>query len=710
MFRSWVKNRAGRAQARLAVVLVAIQSIPVTLWAQAEVKQPVSTSHETTFANIPAEVKAAFPAKHPPFAGVTFMHAANVLAMNLQVKDLVTKRDFAGLDQLAESYCTDKEVFASGDARLPVFHQMIENNARELLKAKDAAATNAAYRQFLADWTNARPQSATAWGERISAQLSYAWEARGTGFANTVKEEAFAEFYKRLEPISAWTAEAEQHELRDPSYYTAAIGAARALGESRDRVDTLVAAGAKLEPYPFRVFTAATSYYLPRWHGEDDDLPKLADRAIELTGQRYGNAIYAEIIWETQRYHGRSTFDDFTFSWDKFQRGYCDLAKQFPNMGLVAERFCKLACYTGRRELAHYLFSQHMGKEVNDDPWRGRSNYSYRPFWVRWSARPSDQIGKSIFEFSNNVQQVAWSADGRGLWFLTKEGLSQLSLADGQSQVVLPIEKAQRMEASADGKYLAISVINERGAELIAIPTQRPTEMLSLDLQAGSYGPIRFLGTGNALMSRPKKSQIRVWNLPETVVAKELPCEFGFFQEDMSPDGRYLASLSPGVKTGLLWDTTSNKIVHECRLSEPAVADGQPVHQGFVKFSPDGTRVAFAGETTLSIWDVATGKQLASANDALSVGTAARFTPDGRRLVTAANRRRVIEVTEKGQKRTVSQMAPSPVIVWDAETLAKVHEFPGHEETITGLAISPDGKRAATSSSDETIRVWDLPK
>ena len=65
----------------------------------------------------------------------------------------------------------------------------------------------------------------------------------------------------------------------------------------------------------------------------------------------------------------------------------------------------------------------------------------------------------------------------------------------------------------------------------------------------------------------------------------------------------------------------------------------------------------------------------------------AEFSPDGKRVVTSADR---------------------IVRVWDADDGHLLGTLSGHTDTVNSASFSPDGKHILTSSDDDTARVWDL--
>lgn len=103
-----------------------------------------------------------------------------------------------------------------------------------------------------------------------------------------------------------------------------------------------------------------------------------------------------------------------------------------------------------------------------------------------------------------------------------------------------------------------------------------------------------------------------------------------------------------------------------------------------VALAPDGSAIVVGREGSTVVLDLATGQDLWTIPTA---SAAARFTPDGARLVTVAPDGAV-------------------AIVFDVASQAEVTRLEGHAGAIRALDVSADGERLATAGADGTVRVW----
>jgi WD40 repeat protein len=74
------------------------------------------------------------------------------------------------------------------------------------------------------------------------------------------------------------------------------------------------------------------------------------------------------------------------------------------------------------------------------------------------------------------------------------------------------------------------------------------------------------------------------------------------------------------------------------------------------------------------------------------------FSPDGKRILTGGG-----VLTRRGDPPV-----PGEVKVWDAEKGRELLTLKGHTGILRSVCFSPDGKRLASASSDQTVKVWSL--
>jgi eukaryotic-like serine/threonine-protein kinase len=204
----------------------------------------------------------------------------------------------------------------------------------------------------------------------------------------------------------------------------------------------------------------------------------------------------------------------------------------------------------------------------------------------------------------------------------------------------------------------------------------------------------------------------------------EVPLANGWRQSDCvdyTADGRWVAAVLPsGVQ------------VYEVATGEPVgplLAEAVAVRR--VRFSPDGQTVAIAAKRpSVQILEVLSGRQLLELEQLKGDRPFVEFTPDGMRLVTASGGTHDVDVRDirRGERlfptinagfaiaelelgrvgNSIAAAGAVNVRLFDGRTSHPVLEMISHGSHITRMQFSPDGRQLATSSFDETARIWDV--
>jgi WD40 repeat protein len=179
-----------------------------------------------------------------------------------------------------------------------------------------------------------------------------------------------------------------------------------------------------------------------------------------------------------------------------------------------------------------------------------------------------------------------------------------------------------------------------------------------------------------------KNGMVCLWSLPEVVHAHQVVSV-----EDLNSSHEIKTVTKPfdiRLENGLTVKVTRRMC--EGALGSPA-AEAKLVDHAV--FSPDGQHVAVAeNETTVRIWDVATGKPLTPLLHHKHAVHCAAFSPDGKLLITA---------TSSGAAR-----------VWDTQTGELLTPPLRHGKTITRVLFSANSQYALLLHEGNKATAWDL--
>ncbi len=142
--------------------------------------------------------------------------------------------------------------------------------------------------------------------------------------------------------------------------------------------------------------------------------------------------------------------------------------------------------------------------------------------------------------------------------------------------------------------------------------------------------------------------------------------------------GRFAASGSDG---GMAYWTIGTK---------PRYFDQSRNSSATLEFSPDGRYLYGAGWFSLYRWRLDSGVLQNIKTEHLGRINSIAFMPDGKRLAT------------------ISRQTDSSVLIMDGTTGEAVRRFQKHDLCGAVVTVSRDGRYMATTSDDDSVRIWDL--
>lgn len=221
------------------------------------------------------------------------------------------------------------------------------------------------------------------------------------------------------------------------------------------------------------------------------------------------------------------------------------------------------------------------------------------------------------------------------------------------------------------------------------------------------------------------ESDYQTWHLPDAAIIRlgKGHVSYGDRATVFSPDGQRLAVAS-GIGVWIYDVATSRELTlfeHKDQVTSVAfsfdgttLASGQgdgvelwnvergqniaTFHTGFVSsvaFSPDGKTLATgsgAWDGTVKLWDVTTGRTIATLKGHTGLVASVAFSPDGTILASG-----LWDDTFTGK-----------VELWNVKTRQNTATFEGHTEFVNSIAFSPNGTTLASGSGDGTIKLWDM--
>ncbi|KAA5540746.1 hypothetical protein FYK55_20400 [Roseiconus nitratireducens] len=144
---------------------------------------------------------------------------------------------------------------------------------------------------------------------RIRLHLNTAWDARGTGWANSVSAQDWQVFEDENMKAAALLRTLLQRDDVPVYSYEAAIPVARDTGKTYESVAALLESGLRRHPREFAWHQGMMSWKLEKWGGSRDGSAIYAASIADALGAPEGDFLYAQCIQSIQFHFGFPFFD-----------------------------------------------------------------------------------------------------------------------------------------------------------------------------------------------------------------------------------------------------------------------------------------------------------------------------------------------------------------------------------------------------------------
>ncbi|MEP0855588.1 WD40 repeat domain-containing protein [Trichocoleus sp. DQ-U1] len=148
-----------------------------------------------------------------------------------------------------------------------------------------------------------------------------------------------------------------------------------------------------------------------------------------------------------------------------------------------------------------------------------------------------------------------------------------------------------------------------------------------------------------------------------------------------------------------------------CKLS-PVSQAISPNSRFLAISSHDYERSCGSGTSTLTLWDLPTGKKVATliqgkATEAFWLERNLAQEPVEGNTYIAGDIAHAVAFTPNNNQ-IIAGLSNGTVKVWDVKTGQIAQTLQGHRYAVHAIALSPNGQLLASGSSDQTVKLWDL--
>jgi hypothetical protein len=408
-----------------------------------------------------------------------------------------------------------------------------------------------AHMSKLRKWSEAHPDSPVPLIAAANTFNSWAWFARGSGFAPAVEEDAWAPFRDRLVKARALLDKAEKLQPVDPQLYVVSLRVGRVDCSERAAFDSWLEKGQALDSQCLPLFREMAVSLLPRWHGEPGEVEQLAKRLqAEIPGQDGWNAYAAVAIQHAWFEPAGLIFDGYDRK--DLHEAARSVADRWPLSSQMNQFAGFIALLAQDVELARQT-QPAIGDEFKSPWWYTSKIEAFKKFcgrgkpwqsgdWDLWDLAAAS--GVRFLKDGDQLASITADAESLKLWEIESE----------RPTTVLPLEfeKVHSFDRHPSRNEVAIgaTVAGVNSAVIIDLEGMKEPKLL-YEAGLGPFG-VSYAGDGQTLVAA-HEDILTIWDVPQAKLVERLSKRV-FRRVASSPDGNQIIA-----RNGSFYDRRAKK-------------------------------------------------------------------------------------------------------------------------------------------------------
>jgi hypothetical protein len=340
------------------------------------------------------------------FSDAEFDTTTNVQALDEYrnaIAGLLKREKFAELDCLADAARASKARFPGGGWKLRNIYIGLDSPQPGHPTQDDWQR----HMELVQTWGQRNPSSVTATIALAESYASYAWDARGSGFSNSVSESGWKLFGERMEKAKAILDKNSALATKCPDWYIAMQKVAQGQSWELPQATALFQQAVKFEPdysYYYRIYA---NYLLPKWSGEDGDASRFAEQAANHVGGPAGDILYFQIAEAIACGCQEPEFSHF--SWPRIQSGFAALEKKYGVSMFLVNSFALMAVNSQDWVAADAAFKR-IGDNWSEEKWTTEAWFKQNRDTAAQAAPMQIEARATRKEAQDNVQTLEGQA------------------------------------------------------------------------------------------------------------------------------------------------------------------------------------------------------------------------------------------------------------------------------------------------------------